>query len=941
VTPERWRQVEELYHAARDLPVPSRSALLERADPELRAAVASLLAREDTAESNGAAFLERPAWEGHASLLKHVSPPIRESLKTETLIADGRQLGPYRIEQKIGEGGMGEVFRAVDTRLNRTVAVKVSFVKFNDRFQREARVIASLNHPHIAALFDIGTLPSGLGYLVLEYVEGLTLADLIKKGPLDPQNALRIALETAEAIEAAHDKGVVHRDLKPANIKLAENGAVKVLDFGLAKAMDEAQPLTDGEITRAGAILGTPCYMSPEQALGGPPDRRSDIWSFGVLVSEMLSGKRLFTGTSNSEILAGVVRGDPDLSDIPPGWEPLLRRCLTRDVRRRLQSIGEARLMLEDGLPAPVPLVGARRAFGLRSLWLWILVSAAAASVGAIGWMLRKAASPQAENPLANATFMRLTDYEGTEQDAAISPDGKFVAFLSARGGHRHVWLHEVGAGSTLDLTPGPQDENAPLRTLGFSGDGSEIWLAGTERRKIRLLPLVGGEPRVFLGEKAVNPVWSPDGARLAWQTTDAGDPIFVADRDGNNKRQIFRDREDKHNHYLTWSADSGWIYFVHGTPAVHEMDLWRIRASGGDPERLTHMNAELRDPTPLGKETILYLAQDNDGSGPGLWAFDIARKTSRRITFGLENYTSLSASADGRRLAVTVANPRIGLWSVPIVNSVAEEADIKAFPVPSGQASTPRFHEDALYYLSSQGSFDGLWRSQAGKAVEIWRGAEGGLQLPPAISPDGRQIVIVVRQEGKRRLRVITADGAESTALAPGIDVEGSADWSPDGKWIVAGGNDGKGDGLFKIPLAGGAAVRLTDKVGRNPVWSPKGDLIVYSGPNVFTLSPLMAVRPDGTPLPMPEIRTNRDGERVRFFPDGRQLVYMQGSEASPWQDFWLVDLATMHTRRLTRFQDVSAMRTFDITPGGKSIIFDRTHQNASVVLISLPSRN
>jgi len=501
------------------------------------------------------------------------------------------------------------------------------------------------------------------------------------------------------------------------------------------------------------------------------------------------------------------------------------------------------------------------------------------------------------------------------------------------------VWLHEVGAGSTLDLTPGSQDENAPLRSLGFSGDGSEIWLAGTERRKIRLLPLVGGEARYFLGEKAVNPVWSPDGTRLAWQTTDAGDPIFVADREGNNKRQIYRDREDKHNHYLMWSADSEWIYFVHGTPAAHEMDLWRIRPSGGDPERLTQLNAEMRDPTPLGKGTILYLAQESTGSGPAIWAFDVTRKTSRRITFGLENYTSLSAATDGKRLAVTVANPRIGLWSVPILNSVAEEADIKAFPVPSGQALTPRFHEGALYYLASQGSFDGLWRAEGGKTVEVWRSAEGGLQLPPAISPDGRQISIVVRHEGKRGLRLISADGAESSALAPGIDVEGSADWSPDGKWIVVGGKDAKGDGLFKISVAGGQLVRLSNKVGRNPVWSPGGDMIVYSGPNVFTLSPLMAVRPDGTPIPMPEIRTNRDGERLRFLPDGRQLVYMQGSEASPWQDFWLLDLATMHTRRLTRFQDVSPMRTFDITPDGRSIVFDRTRENASVVLISLPS--
>ncbi len=589
--------------------------------------------------------------------------------------------------------------------------------------------------------------------------------------------------------------------------------------------------------------------------------------------------------------------------------------------------------------PASELALEPRRAIAPQARWLWIAVAAALVCVSATVWMRQRDNFPPL-NPLAKATFTRLTDYEGEEQDASISPDGRFVAFLSDRSGHFHVWLHQIGADKTIDLMPGTEDELAPLRSLGFSRDGSEIWLAGTETRKIRMLSLVGGEPRMILGEKAVAPEWSPDGTRLAYHTLDPGDPIFVADRDGANKRQIFKDRPDKHNHYVTWSADGDWIYFIHGTPATKEMDLWRIRPSGGDPERLTQLNSQMRDPTPLGKGTILYLADENNGSGPGIWVFDVVHKASHRITFGLENYTSLSASSDMRRLAVTVANPKVGVWSVPIRNSLAEEADVKAFPMPSARALTPRFRGNALYYLSSQGNDDSLWRSEAGKTVEVWRGALGGSRQPPAISPEGRQIAIVIRQGGKRRLRLITADGAESSAIAPEIDVEGSPDWSPDGKWIVTGGNDGKGDGLFKIPTAGGATVRLSSKVGRNPVWSPDGSLIAYSGPNVFTLAPLLAVRPDGLPVKIPPIRTNRDGERVRFLPNGRGLVYMQGTETSRLEDFWLLDLATMNTRRLTRFSDLSATRTFDITPDGKQIVFDRTHENASVVLINLPAK-
>ena len=218
---------------------------------------------------------------------------------------------------------------------------------------------------------------------------------------------------------------------------------------------------------------------------------------------------------------------------------------------------------------------------------------------------------------------------------------------------------------------------------------------------------------------------------------------------------------------------------------------------------------------------------------------------------------------------------------------------------------------------------------------MEVWGGAKNGLEGPPAISPDGRSIAVVERQGTNRRLRLITADGAESSVIAPKIDVEGSADWSPDGNWIVTAEMTEKDAGLFKVPVAGGEPVRLTHKVGRNPVWSPDGSVIAYAGPNVFTLAPLMAVRPDGTPVKMPEIRTQRDGERLRFMPNGRSLIFMQAAEATPWQDFWLLELTTMNTRRLTRLTDHSTMRTFDVTPDGKQIVFDRLRENSAVVLI------
>jgi serine/threonine protein kinase len=715
---------------------------LENADPELRAAVTSILAQEDTRD---ASLLNRPARVGRDSLLK-----------TDTMVTAGMQFGPYRIEKEIGRGGMGEVFRATDTRLGRIVAIKTSLIQFTERFGREARAIAALNHPNIATLYDIGSGPEGFGYLVLEYVEGPTLADLIENGPIAPEEVQRIALLTAQAIEAAHEKGTVHRDLKPANIKLGEGGAVKVLDFGLAKVMREGPAAMVGETTQQGVILGTPSYMSPEQALGGQTDRRSDIWSFGVLVSEMLLGRRIFAGATKSEILASVIQAEPDLSGIPRQWSPLLRRCLTKDVRRRLQSIGEARVALEDGLPVHAE----PRRQGL--MWPWIVVSAALVLIAAALWM--RAAAPPINNPLANAAFTPLTDYEGTEVDASISPDGKFVAFLSDRDGPFNVWLDQIGAGSPINLTPGPDDQRGPLRSVGFSRDGTEIWLSGTQVRRFQLLPVVGGKPRMFLGDRVAEAAWSSDGARMAYHTTQSGDPIFVANVDGSNPRQIWKAQPDKHNHYLAWGAGGNWIYYVHGTAATNEMDLWRVSQSSGEPEQLTHQETEMRDPTPLGKETILYLARERDGSGPWIWAYDLPHKISRRILFGLERYTSLSASADGRRLAVTVANPTVRLLSVPILTSTAPESDVKPFLPTSMQAMSPRFRgENALLFILCRSEWPvvAVRGRQSRRSLARTRKPDPGTPRDFARrAPDrhrnqsGRQETLAVDHRGRRRIQ-------------------------------------------------------------------------------------------------------------------------------------------------------------------------------------------
>jgi hypothetical protein len=319
-----------------------------------------------------------------------------------------------------------------------------------------------------------------------------------------------------------------------------------------------------------------------------------------------------------------------------------------------------------------------------------------------------------------------------------------------------------------------------------------------------------------------------------------------------------------------------------------------------------------------------------------------VDRRTSRRISFGLEQYLSVAASANGHRVVATVANPTATLWTVPILDHPADEALVKRFPLPTVRALAPRFGGASLFYLSSLGGGDGLWRFRENQALEIWKGIDAPLFDPAAISPDGKHVAIAVRRQGKFQLEIANDDGTGAVVVSE-LDVSGWASWSPDGRWIATGGVDAKGRGLFKIPSTGGAPVRLTGEAGFHPSWSPDGKMIVYSGLTVGSYGPLHAVTPDGASVPSPDILASSKRERAgavvgvggyRFLPDGKGLVYMMGVRPN----FWLLDLATMKSRQLTALSDTSAMRNFDITPDGKQIIFDRLRENSDVVLIDLP---
>jgi len=305
-----------------------------------------------------------------------------------------------------------------------------------------------------------------------------------------------------------------------------------------------------------------------------------------------------------------------------------------------------------------------------------------------------------------------------------------------------------------------------------------------------------------------------------------------------------------------------------------------------------------------------------------------------------MEHYISVGATANRRRLIATVSNPSASLWTFPILDRPATEADVKPYDVPANRALAPRFAGDALFYLSARGTGDGLWRYSNGQIFEVWKGAEGPLFAPPAISPDGKWAAIVLSKRGRLGLHRISADGAEIQPLAPDLDVRGAPCWSPDGKWIITGGQNASGAGLFKIPAEGGTPVRLSAKPGINPAWSPDGSLIVYAGITISRTAPLLAIRPDGSSFELPSIVVGAgrwiNRAHHRFTPNGKGLIYLRGLE--PGEDFWCLDLATRRTRLLGHLGN-GISTSFDITPDGRQIIFDRTRENSETVLIDLPN--
>jgi Tol biopolymer transport system component len=579
----------------------------------------------------------------------------------------------------------------------------------------------------------------------------------------------------------------------------------------------------------------------------------------------------------------------------------------------------------------------------------WKIVLPLAAVIGALaigGMLWLRKTEYFWRNPIAGARFQTVADFDGVAEAAAVSRDGHFVAFLSDRDGQMDVWVTQAGSGEFHNLTRGsaPELVNPSVRTMGFSPDSSLItyWARKKDSSNggdisIWAVPTLGGQPRPYLDGVAEFD-WSRDGSRLVYHTPGPGDPMFVSEGGKRAEgRPIFTAPAGLHCHFPLWANDAAFIYFVQGTPP-DKLDIWRIRPSGGTPERITSHEGRVTYPVLLDRRTLVYLASDPDGSGPWLYSMDTERRIPHKLSSGLDRYTSLAANADGRRLVATHASPKRTLWRLRLAESPGEApAAVPArISLTTGTGFSPRLGADFLLYVSTTSTSESIWRLVNGIGTELWSGPGARVIGGPAISPDGKTIAFSVRHNEKAQLYVMQADGTNARVVTDALELQGAPTWAPDGQVITSAAEERGVPHLYRIPLDGSAPVRFVQEYSVDAAWAPDGRFAVYSGPDIGTTFSVKAVTKEATERTLPALTLTRGARHLAFLPGGRALVFLQGEIQH--KNLWVMDLESGAKRQLTNLGPEFDIRDFDIAPDGREVVLERVQERSDVVLLDIP---
>jgi serine/threonine protein kinase/Tol biopolymer transport system component len=801
------------------------------------------------------------------------------------------QIAHYQITSKLGEGGMGAVYRAVDTKLHRDVAIKVLPPAFAAdsarmaRFEREAQVLASLNHPNIAAIYGIEQ-----GAIVMELIDGAGLA-----GPLPIDTVIDYARQIAAGLEAAHEKGIVHRDLKPANIKVTRGGQIKILDFGLAKASEAAphsgnpsiSPTLSVGMTEAGVILGTAAYMSPEQARGKPVDQRSDIWAFGVVLYELVTGRRLFEGEDLGDTLAAVVKADPDLTEVPEPVRGVLQRCLQKDPNKRLRHISSVELLLERPEAPPQPVVQKARTAALSGLAALLFVAAVA------GWLLYlrrpEAAKPEVirlEIPIPPDISLVASDNLATNPSTKVSPDGRMVAFAARGGGdaRARIWIRQL---DSLVLRPLAGTEGA---------SGHPIWLPGSRMLafasdgKLRKIDVTGGPPQLIcdfgggIGGGIGGGFVTPEN-KIVFGRSTVG--IEECPADGGEVKSVTALEPGAHDLYHAFPTllpDGRHFLFVRegetragiyvGSLDAKPEEQTRKRLLADRSATLYVPGANSREGTLLFVRQYTLMAQTLDPARLELKGEAVA------VAQNLSDEINVSASDDGKLVYVAARHDQWQFaWFDPqgkfLGNVGTPQSAINVGRIsPDGtRLAFPRENSDEradIFVLDlARGSETRLTSGQADNRAAVW-------------SPDGKQIAFNSNREGKWDLYVRAADGSGSDRLLlKNGDRKFPLAWSPDGKFLLFIVQTPQATEMWTLDLTGSkAALYLPNsRLRADARFSPDGHFVAYStadsGLPELYVSPFNPGSSAAHAAPSVKVSL-QGGSSPAWSADGKQLLYL-----------------------------------------------------------------
>jgi serine/threonine protein kinase len=885
----------------------------------------------------------------------------------------GQTVSHYRIVQKLGEGAMGVVYLAEDTHLGRNVALKFLSDSqdhhYRARFLREARAVSTLSHPHIAVVHDYGETPEGQPFIVMEYIKGETLSDLLHSSALTILQAVDIVEAVAEALGAAHAKGIIHRDIKPSNVIVDKEGQVKVLDFGLVKQLQEehapgAGPDANTLLARTSSnvIIGTPLYLSPEQAMGADVDARSDLFALGALLYESLAGRPAFSGGSVIEIGAQILHFNPPPPSsinkrVHPELDRITLKALAKKPELRYQTAAE---MIAD-------LTVARKALdngdGHRTQRLVALKTSHSSSFKSISDSLRRPRlsigffvfvlliviagawyilhrSPETGRvPFQNMPVTKVTN-TGKSLNAEVSPDGKYIAHVLEDAGQQSLVLTYLATASNVLIAP-PADVR--YQAITFSNDGNYIYYVRHEKNETGLLyqvPALGGSSRKVLSNVDSKITFAPDGKRFAFVRFDKSKgeySLMIAQTEGTGERRLAtRSNPDLFSIYgLAWSPNGEVIACLDGsfTGGFH-MRVVEVRVADGKEKPVTSRNwfgvtrvVWLKDGSGM-----LITAAEESVSPTQIWYVSYPDGEARRVTNDSNNYRDLSLTADSRTL-VSVQYSRLAtMW-------VAPDGDAgRAIQITSGVGWTYGLawmpDNRIVYSTMASGKLD-LWSMESGGANKTQLTNDSGSNYHPAVSADGRYIFFSSSRTGPFNIWRMDTDGNNPKQLTDGAsDIYPYP--TPDGQWVVfqRGGGGGGKPTLWKVPVDGGHAVLLTDANLSVPVVSPDGKMIAcrYLDENTNTQKIAIISSQGGSPLKVFNIPIH-PWQRIRWAHDGSALTYVD--VRSGISNIWSQPLDGGPPRQVTDFR-ADQIFSYDWSHDGKQLACERGVETNDVVLIS-----